>query len=119
MLSLFTNVFHMENRFKKGLLLGALLAGVAVAGLLRTQSGQELAEDLKEDAKKIGRKVKRHLADLEDVTRDKYDEIVEEVVEQYSKTKELAVDAKKQLIGALRKKWDEVEKEYQDAKDGE
>ncbi len=107
----------MENRFKKGLLLGALLAGVAVAGLLKTQAGQDLAEDLKEDAKKIGRKVKRRLADLEDVTRDKYDEIVEKVVEEYTKTKELAADAKKQLVGALRKKWDEVEKEYEDAKD--
>ncbi len=102
----------MENKFKKGLILGGLLAvGVAV-GFAMTKEGKELTEELQKDLKVLAKKLKKNLNQLEDVTKENFDELVGSVVEEYAAKKEMASDAKKSLIGALQKKWHEMEEEY-------
>ena len=81
-----------------------------------TDEGQELTEDLKKDLKDLSKRLKKNLHNLEDVTKEKFDELVASVVEQYSKMKELAADAKDKLVNALKAKWHEMEAEYLDGK---
>lgn len=102
----------MENKFKKGLILGGLLAVAAAVGFAMTKEGQELTEDLQKDLKTLAKQLKKNLNKLEDVTKDIFDESVTMVVEEYAKKKEMADDAKKSLITALQDKWHEMEQEY-------
>lgn len=102
----------MDNKFKKGLILGGLLAAGAAIGFAMTDKGQELTEDLQKDLKDLSKRLKKNLHNLEDVTKEKFDELVASVVEQYAKKKELAIDAKDKLVNALKAKWHEMEKEY-------
>lgn len=102
----------MENKFKKGLLLGGLLAAGALVGLSMTQKGQELTEELKAELKILTKKLKKRLADLEDISKEKYNELVTTVVQEYAEKKTLAKDAEKKIMTALQKKWDEMEEAY-------
>jgi len=102
----------MENKFKKGLILGGLLAAAAVLGFAMTKEGKELTEELQKDLKTLAKHLKKNLHQLEDVTEESFDELATKVVEEYAKKKELASDVKKALINALQAKWHEMEAEY-------
>jgi len=109
----------MENTFKKGLILGGLLAAAAALGFAMSQEGQELTEELQKDLKTLAKQLKKNLHHLHDVTKDSFDELVATVVEEYAKKKELAGDAKKALTTALQAKWHEMEAEYLSDKEEE
>lgn len=109
----------MENKFRKGLVLGGLLAVAAAVGFAMSEKGQELSEELQKDLKTIAKQLKRKLHQLEDVTKENFDELVSIVVEDYAEKKELASDAKKALTTAMQSKWHEMEEEYLVEKDEE
>ena len=102
----------MKNKFKKGLILGGLLAVVAAVGLAKTKEGQYLTDELQNDLKVLVKNLKKNLHNSEDETRESFNNLVVTIVEEYSKTKELTVEAKNALIAELRAKWDEMEEEY-------
>lgn len=106
----------MENKFKKGLILGGLLAAVAALGFTMTKEVQQLTEDLQNDLKPLAKHLKKNLHKLHDVTKENFDELVIQVVEEYTSKKELASDTKKSLILALQAKWQEMEDEYNNEK---
>jgi gas vesicle protein len=109
----------MENKFKKGLILGGLLAIGAALGFALTEEGQELIEELKKDLKTLAKHLKKNLGELEDVTKENFNDLVNKVVGEYAKKHELADEAKKSLTSALQAKWHEMEEEYLAEKDGE
>ncbi len=109
------NPKYMENKFKKGIVLGSILAVAGIAfGLSRTKKGQELTEDMQKDLKALAKKLKKRLAKLEDISKEKYEEAVKMVTEEYAKKKEMALDTKEKLMDALKEKWSEAEEEYED-----
>ncbi|OGH88521.1 MAG: hypothetical protein A3J93_04635 [Candidatus Magasanikbacteria bacterium RIFOXYC2_FULL_42_28] len=103
---------YMKNKFKKGLILGGLLAVGAAAKFVMSKEGQDLTEDLQKDLKTLAKHLKSNLHELEDVTKERYDELVAGVVEEYAKNKELIGDAKDKLVTALQDKWQEMEEAY-------
>lgn len=107
----------MENKFKKGLLLGGILTTIAIIGLATTKSGEKLSEELQGDLKSLTKKVKGRLSDMEDITEEKYDELVTVVTDEYDKKRKWAGDAKKSLISALHEKWGEMEEIYKNDKE--
>ena len=109
----------MENRFKKGLILGGILAAVAgaVAGFAMTKEGQELTEELQKDLAVLAKHLRKNLHQLEDVTKEGFDQAVTTVVEEYAKKKDLAMETKDALIKALESKWHEMEAEYSSDKE--
>lgn len=109
----------MENKFKKGLILGGLLAVGAVIGFAVSKGGQDLSEELQKVLKILAKHLKKNLSNMEDVTKENFNELVNTVVEKYTKKKELAADAKELLIKALQAKWHEMEEEYLVEKDEE
>ena len=109
----------MENKFKKGLILGGLLAVAAAVGFVISKEGQQLTEELQKNLKTLAKQVKKSLSNLEDVTKERYDELVTTIVDEYEKKMKLGEDAKKALIKALQAKWREMEAEYLSEKDEE
>jgi gas vesicle protein len=109
----------MENIFKKGLILGGLLAVGSAIGFAMTKEGQELTEELQKDLKVLAKHLKKNLHQMKDVTKESFDGLVTATVEEFAKKKELASDAKKALITALQAKWHEMEEEYLAEKDEE
>ncbi len=107
----------MENKFKKGLILGGLLATAAAIGFTMTKDGKELSEDLQKDLRIMVKKLKKNLGGLGDVTKESFDDMVDTVVEEYAKKKALATNAKEKLITVLQSKWQDMEEEYLSAKD--
>lgn len=104
----------MENKFKKGLILGGLLAAGAAIGLVMSKEGQQLTEEVQKDLKALSKHLKKNLHKLEDVNKESFNDLAKSVVEEYAKKKELVSDAKESLINALQSKWHEMEKEYLD-----
>jgi len=98
--------------FKKGLILGGLLAAVAGVGLAMTKEGKELSEEAQNHLKTLSKDVKKGLHKLGDVTQEGYDELVTSVVEKYSVKKELASNVKEELVSALDDMWKMMEAEH-------
>ncbi|HBU28074.1 TPA: hypothetical protein DEB00_03095 [Candidatus Uhrbacteria bacterium] len=102
----------MENKFKKGLILGGLLAAGAAIGIALGKGGQELTKELQKELNVLSKHLKISLHQLQDVHQEGFNDLVKSVVEEYAKKKELASDAKTALILALQSKWQEMEEEY-------
>jgi gas vesicle protein len=107
----------MENRFKKGLLMGGILTTLAIVGLAMTKTGIQLSDALQDDLKALTKKVKKHLSDLEDITEEKYDEMVGDITDEYDKKRKWASEEKKSIISALREKWGEMVEIYENDKE--
>lgn len=107
----------MENKFRKGLILGGLLAAGAVVKFVMTKEGKELTEEMQKDLKTLAQHLRRSLHRLEDVTKENFEELAVTVVVEYMKKKELASDAKDALVAALQSQWHEMEAEYLAEKD--
>lgn len=102
----------MENKFKKGLLLGGLLGVASIVGYVVKKHGTEITDEVQGELKTLSAKVKKKLINLEDVTKDKFSDLVTKVVEDYAEKKSLASAAKTILIAALLQKWEEMEEAY-------
>lgn len=105
----------MKNNFKIGLILGGLLTTLALVGVAMTKEGEKLTDELQDDLKSLTKKVKGHLSDIEDITEEKYDKLVSEVVDEYNKKKKWAHNEEKSLTSALRNKWKEMEDAYENS----
>ncbi|HBU07218.1 MAG TPA: hypothetical protein DEB09_04000 [Candidatus Magasanikbacteria bacterium] len=109
----------MKNKFKKGLILGGLLAVGATVGFVMSKEGKKLSIELEKDFKFLAKQLKRDLHKLEDVTKENFDKLVITVVEGYAKKEVIVSDNKRSLIKTLQEKWQEMEKEYLAEKDEE
>ncbi|MDD3302418.1 MAG: hypothetical protein PHN31_02605 [Candidatus Gracilibacteria bacterium] len=105
----------MENKFRKGLILGGILAVATVIGVAINKDGKGIADDLKEDFKSIVKNLKKNLNKLEDVSKEDFAKMVNTVVEDYCKTKKITDEAKNSIISALNNKWNEMEEEYKNS----
>ena len=75
----------MSHLFKKGLILGGLLAVGAAIGFAMSDDGQKLSEDVQKDLKTLAKQLKKRLHTLEDITKENFDELVSSVVEEFAK----------------------------------
>ncbi len=103
----------MENIFRKGLILGGLLALGTVAGLTLTKPGQELTAELQADFDVLLKTLQKKLYKLEHVTAESYKALVETVVEDFAAQKELVAESRLALTQKLQALWADMEQEYQ------
>lgn len=108
----------MSHIFKKGLILGGLLAVGAAIGFAMTDEGQQFSEDVQKDLKTLAKQLKKRLHTLEDITKENFDELVTNVVDEFAKQKELTEDVKKTFIKSLKAMWHEMEALALAEKDG-
>jgi gas vesicle protein len=102
----------MKNKFKKGLILGGLLAAGAVLGFAMSKDGKKLSEKLQKDLKPLAKHLKINLHKLQDITKESFNKLAATAVEEYAKKKKIAVNDKEALTAALQAKWQEMEEEY-------
>ncbi|MEK7615189.1 MAG: DUF5392 family protein, partial [Patescibacteria group bacterium] len=79
----------MENKFKKGMILGGLLAVAAAVGFAMSKEGQQLTEELQKNLKTLAKQVQKKLNKLEDVSKERFDELVTTIVDEYEKKMKL------------------------------
>lgn len=99
----------MASIFKKGLILGGLLAVGAAVGLAMSDKGQQLSEDVQKDLKTLAKQLKKRLHTLEDITEESFDELVSTVVDEFAKQNEIAEEVKATLVKSLKAMWNEME----------
>ncbi len=99
----------MPNIFKKGLILGGILAVAAAVGFALSDKGQELTEEVQKDLKTLAKKLKKRLSTLEDITEDSFNELVATVVDEFAKQHDLLDDVKSTLSKSLKSMWKEME----------
>lgn len=93
-----------------GIALGAVVAGAA-ALLFAPKSGKELRADIKKASTDVTKKVLSEVEKAKDMSEKKYHQIVDKVVDEYTKNKKVAIQAVTMLKKDLKGKWKEVEKE--------
>lgn len=72
-----------------GLAAGAAL-GLAAGLFLQSRKGKELTRDAMKKAQLLQKQVQKKIASAGDMTKEKYEDIVEYVLHYYTKTKEIA-----------------------------
>ena len=90
-----------KKTFVEGIAVGAV-AGAIAGLLLAPKSGQEMRNDIKEALMEIKDQIVERLEKLEDVTQEKYDEVVKAVLAEYSAAKKITDDEAKELETKLR-----------------
>lgn len=101
------------------MILGGLLAVAAAVGFAMIKDGHQLTEELQKNLKTLAKQVKKNLSQLEDVTKERFDELVTSIVDEYETKMKLGEDAKKTLIKALQAMWHVMEEEFLNEKDEE
>lgn len=93
-----------------GLAAGAVL-GLAAGLFLQSRKGKELTRDSMKKAKLLQKQVQKKLKTAEDLTKDKYEDIVDYVVGYYSKSKEIAAKEMPVVKKFLMDQWKTIESE--------
>ena len=101
------------DKTTKGVIIGAsvgVLAG-AIAGILfAPQSGKETREDIKQYLHEMKEKIAEELAQLGELTKDKYDEVVGKVVKMYETEKKISTEDAADIKEKLENNYEEIAK---------
>lgn len=101
-------------------LLGVGVAAAVVAGvvgfLTKSRKGQQLAKKGYKELVELGRMVANRAEHVKDLTKKKYDEMVDEVVTDYERRKKLTRNAAAELATELKREWNKVSRELKGGK---
>lgn len=93
-----------------GMLIGAAL-GIAAAAFLQTKKGKELSKDLQKKIGPLQKKVMAQLKKAGTISKDRYEEIVDSIIDHYLVTKEIAQKEIPEVKKVLMSSWKGVEKQ--------
>jgi gas vesicle protein len=95
-----------KNLFK------GLLAGLAIGGilgvLLAPKSGKQVRQDLRKAYKATSKDIAKRLDNIEDISKSKYDQVVEAVINEYKKLDPMTKEQIESLKATLTNKWSEI-----------
>lgn len=95
--------------------LGALFG--AIAGLLfAPKSGKELREDIKKLSEEIIAEAEEKLKEVEVLTKEKYTQIITEIIKSHIQAKKIKQEDIPHLIEGLKNHWKEIEKELEEGR---
>lgn len=98
-----------------GMIIGAAV-GVATGLFLQSKKGKELMKDASKKATKLQAKLMKELKNVEGLTKEKYEAVVDKVTDYYIDTKEIAKKEAPQVKAILMKKWAEINKQLKSMK---
>ena len=99
-----------KSHLGSGLMLGAAIA-VAAAAFLQTKRGKEVKKDIEKKLGSIQKKLKVELKKAKAMTKEGYEELVDNVIDYYVKTKDVAKAEVPGVKKELMKSWKTIEKE--------
>lgn len=95
-----------------GTTVGAVLAaGAAAYFFTQTKSGKAAAKQIKTTAVGLSREIGQRIHTVKKVSQDKYNAIVEEVVDEYAAQKKVGKQTVKSLKRDLKTHWKDVQSE--------
>lgn len=98
-----------------GLVAGAAL-GVATAYYLNTPKGKKMLHAAEKKALEMHKKLMQELNKTKNLTKERYEEIVEKLMAYYAKTKDIKASEMPEIKGYLMDKWKVIQKEYKSIK---
>jgi len=102
-----------QKNFIKGAAIGVGVGAIAgaIAGiLLAPKSGKETRADIAKYLHEMKDKIAAQLAKMKEISQDKYDEVVEDVVGTYEKGKKISAAESKVIKKQLKEGYKEVKK---------
>lgn len=106
----------MGKGFLKGATIGAII-GAAAALLLAPKSGKEMRDDVKKMAQDLSKMISEKVSMMKEVSQESYERIVDEVVADYKKGKQVAEEEWDKVRSELKSKWGEVKSEMKKEED--
>lgn len=100
---------------KVKLALGTTVAALIAAGtavfLTKTPQGRKAATRIKKEAVELGKKAAVKLQGVKKISKEKYGEIIEQIIDDYGKGKKIAKKQSKAIKKDLKGHWSEIKKE--------
>lgn len=96
-----------KKNLLKGILFGLAVGGIAGV-LLAPKSGKQTRQDLKRAYKVTSKDIAKKLNSIEDISKSKYDQIVEVVLSEYQKLDPMTKEQLESLKTILQNKWNEI-----------
>lgn len=93
-----------------GMAIGVVM-GLAAGFFLQSKKGKQLSKDAQKKALQLQKQVMKKLDSVEDLTKEKYEEIVDEVVAYYGKTKDVAQKEIPEVRAYLLQRWKSIEEQ--------
>lgn len=93
-----------------GLAIGTII-GVATGLFVQSKKGKEIVKDVEKKAVALQGKLMKELKNAEDLTKDKYEELVDKVTDYYVTTKDVTKKEVPEVKKYLMKKWTAIEKQ--------
>ncbi len=106
---------HESSHWGEGAALAlGLAAGVAAGLFLRSKKGKELTDDAKKAALSLHKQVLKKVKTIQHLSKEKYGEVIDELVDVYEKTAEMADGEIKTLKAYLLGQWEDVQSETEE-----
>lgn len=88
-----------------------LAAGAAAYFFTQTKSGQATAKKIQTLAANLSKEISARLSQVKQLTQDRYEQIVDQVVDEYAAQRKVGKHTVKTLKRDLKNHWREVKKE--------
>jgi gas vesicle protein len=98
-----------KGTFVEGIAIGAV-AGVIAGLLLARKSGKETRDEIMADLVEIKDNIAKRVEALEDLTQEKYEEVVRAAVREYTAAEKITLDQAQELEAKLRDGYEAVRK---------
>lgn len=102
---------HLASRLLVGAGAVAALATGAALFFTQTKSGKQAARQARTAAHELSQRIMRELHKTSKLSRQMYDEVVDQAVTEYAKKKKLAGKVSNSLRTELKKEWGTVRRE--------
>jgi gas vesicle protein len=104
-----------QSHYGAALIAGALV-GMAAGLFVQSKQGKTLRKDLQKKGSMFQKKLMKELKDTKELTKEKYEEIVDKMMAYYEQTKEVAKNEVPEVRKFLMKNWTEVNKQLKSVK---
>lgn len=105
---IFMAIKKTASRVGAGLAAGAAL-GLALGLFLQSRKGKELTKDAQKNAKLLQKQVMKKLENVEEISKEKYGEVVDQVMSFYEKSKDVTKKELPEVRAYLMGRWKEIQ----------
>lgn len=99
------------SKFVVGASVAAAVTGGVIAFLTQTKHGKKLTAKAGKQMAEITKDLTARAEKAKNLTKKKYDEMVDDLIEEYKKKKKLTADAAQDLGKELKKEWTRISRE--------
>jgi len=96
-----------------GLMIGTAI-GVAAGLFVQTKKGKELMKNVEKKTAVLQKKLMKELKNAENITKSKYEDLVDKVMAYYVKTKDISKKEVPEIKKFMMKKWSSIEKQLKE-----